>query len=52
MNTDSVTPTLTIKLELAKYDGEYEEGKEAVEIIETIETISFEEWLKRISIGG
>lgn len=45
MADEAVKPTVTLKTQVAKFDGEYTEGMEPVEIIETEETISLEEFL-------
>ncbi len=45
MTTDAMGPTVTVHLKLAKFDGEFEEGKEPVEVIERSETMPLAEFL-------
>lgn len=40
-------PSVTVKLTLAKYDGDIEPGKQPVEVIESEETMPLEEFLAR-----
>ena len=47
MSSDAIGPTVTVRLRLAKFDGEVEDGKQPVEVIETEETVSLAEFLAR-----
>jgi hypothetical protein len=44
---DAIGPTVTIRLQVAKFDGEYEPGKTPVEVVESEETIPLGEFLAR-----
>ncbi len=44
---DAIGPTVTIRLQVAKFDGEYEPGKAPVEVVESEETIPLGEFLAR-----
>jgi hypothetical protein len=45
-------PTVTVKLRIAKFDGEYEEGKEPVEVIETEQIFPLSDFLALQQPGG
>lgn len=45
-------PTVTIKLQVAKFDGDITPGKAPVEVIETEETISVDEFNARQAAAG
>lgn len=47
MASETIGPTVTVHLRLAKFDGEVEEGKEPVEVIESTETVPLAEFLAR-----
>ena len=47
MAGEAIGPKVTVRLRLAKFDGEYEEGKQPVEVIETEETVPLAEFLAR-----
>jgi hypothetical protein len=42
---ESLGPTVTVRLKLAKFDGDYEPGKDPVEVIETEETMPLAQFL-------
>lgn len=42
-----IEPTVTVRLQVAKFDGEYEPGKTPVEVVESEETIPLGEFLAR-----
>jgi hypothetical protein len=52
MSSDSLGPTVTVELELKKFDGEYVEGMEPVEVVRTTETIPLKEFLARMNGGA
>jgi hypothetical protein len=47
MADEAMGPTVTVHMRLAKFEGEFEEGKTPVEVIETSETAPLAEWLAR-----
>lgn len=44
---EGIGPTVTVHLRLAKFDGEFEEGKEPVVVLESSETMPLAEFLAR-----
>jgi hypothetical protein len=48
MAADAIGPTVTVRMKLAKFDGDYEPGNEPVEVIETEETMTLDQFLASI----
>ena len=51
MASDALGTTVTVHLKLAKFDGEFEEGKAPVEVIETEETMPLAQFKARFGDG-
>lgn len=52
MAEEAMGPTVTVHLRLAKFDGEYREGMQPVEVVETAETMPLAEWMDRHGGGA